>query len=218
MICLSFLLLISPLFLALLEFEVLSNLKANPSKSPLFCFGVSNRLKAFLLEELKMKEGHLPVRYLGVLLISTKLSAEDCQVLLEKITGRMKSWTSKNLSFAGRLQLLSFILYSLQIYWTRIFILPNKILKVINQKFNRFLWNGREGSAAKAKIAWSDVCFPKKEYGLGLKDLETWNISYIMRHVWCLFAHSSSIWVAWVQTYLLRGKSFWNVTIPQNSS
>jgi len=120
-----------------------------------------------------MKEGHLPVRYLGVLLISTKLSAEDCQVLLEKITSRMESWTSKNLSFAGRLQLLSFVLYSLQVYWTRIFILPNKILKVINQKFNLFLWNGREGSAAKAKIAWSDVCFPKKEYGLGLKDLET---------------------------------------------
>jgi hypothetical protein len=48
-----------------------------------------------------MKEGHLPIRYLGVLLISTKLSAADCQVLLEKITSRMESWTSKNLSFAA---------------------------------------------------------------------------------------------------------------------
>jgi hypothetical protein len=26
-----------------------------------------------------------------------------------------------------------------------------------------FLWNGKDGDSAKAKIAWSDVCFPKKE-------------------------------------------------------
>jgi hypothetical protein len=36
-------------------------------------------------------------------------------------------------------------------------------------KFNRFLWNGEDGHSARAKVAWDDICFPKKEGGLGLK-------------------------------------------------
>jgi hypothetical protein len=52
------------------------------------------------------------------------------------------------------------------VYWTDIFILPKKILKAIEQKFNRFLWNEKDEGAAKAKVSWSDVCFPKKEGGV----------------------------------------------------
>jgi hypothetical protein len=101
-----------------------------------------------------------------------KLSAADCKVLLDKIAGRINSWSSRKLSFAGRLQLLSSILYSIQVYWSSIFILPKRILKDINQKFSRFLWNVNYGNAAKAKVSWTDICFPKKEGGLGLKDVE----------------------------------------------
>jgi hypothetical protein len=50
-----------------------------------------------------------------------------------------------------------------------------KLFKSIEQKFNRFLWNGKDVKAAKAKVAWNDVCFPKKENGLGLKGLVGWN-------------------------------------------
>jgi hypothetical protein len=37
----------------------------------------------------------------------------------------------------------------------------------------------------------------------------------MMRHIWNLFAKSGSLWVAWIKTNLLRGKSFWQVPIPQ---
>jgi hypothetical protein len=70
----------------------------------------------------------------------------------------------------------------------------------------------------KAKVSWTDICFPKKEGGLGLKDVEIWNISSMMRHIWSIFAQSGSIWVAWDQKYLLKGKSFWCVSVPNNSS
>jgi hypothetical protein len=67
-------------------------------------------------------------------------------------------------------------------------------------------------------VAWDEVCYPKKKGGLGLKSLEVWNISSMLRHVWSLFTHSSSIWVAWVIEYLLRGRSFWSICIPQDCS
>ena len=116
---------------ALIEFEELSGLKANPSKSFLFCFGVFEKTKLLLLDDLRMNEGHFLVRYLGVPLISTRLSTADCVALLDKITSKIDSWISRNLSYAGRLQLMSSVLYSLQVYWTGIFILPKKIIKAI---------------------------------------------------------------------------------------
>jgi len=70
---------------ALLEFESLFGLKSNPSKSSLFCSGLSARLKSLLLDELQMNEGILPVRYLRVPLISSKLSVADCRMLLDRI-------------------------------------------------------------------------------------------------------------------------------------
>jgi hypothetical protein len=116
------------------------------------------------------------------------------------------------------LKMISSVLYGLQVYWTSIFILPKSVLKNISQKFNRFLWNGMDCDSAKAKVAWSDICFPKFEGGLGLKCVETWNNSSMMRHIWSLFAKPKSIWVAWIQMYLLKWRSFWNVKLPQDCS
>jgi hypothetical protein len=70
-------------------------------------------------------------------------------------------WLSKKLLFARRLLLLSSMLYSLQVYWSSMFILPKKTIRTIEQKFNRFLWSGNEVSAARAKVAWEVLCVPK---------------------------------------------------------
>jgi hypothetical protein len=168
---------------ALLEFENISGLKVNPSKSSFFCSGVSSRMKSLLLDKLHMQEGVLPVKYLGVLLISSRLSATDCRILLDWISSLIDSWTSRKLSFAGRLQLLNSVLYGLQVYWTGMFIFPKKAIKDLTSKFNRFLWNGEDGNSARAKVAWGEVCFPEKEGGLGLKCLDVWKKSSMVRHI-----------------------------------
>jgi hypothetical protein len=61
------------------------------------------------------------------------------------------------------------------------------------------------------------VLFLPKKGGkgvLGIKKLEEWNQAAMMRHTWCLFAKVGSLWVAWVKENLLKGKSFWQVSIP----
>jgi hypothetical protein len=171
----------------LAEFESLSGLKANPAKSSFYCTGVHKDDKAAFLDTLQMHEGSLPVRYLGVPLITKKLSGLDCEALVAKVAGRIDSWLVKHLSFAGRLQLVSSILFSLQIYWSKVFILPEKVTRLLEQKFNRFLWCGND-SKAKAKVSWDKVCCPKDEGGLGLKGLEVWNRAAMLHHIWSLFA------------------------------
>lgn len=77
----------------LINFEELSGLSPNPGKSSLFTCGVDNNTKDSLLGVLGFKEGSLPVRYLGVPLISSKLRKADCNALVERITAKIKSWT-----------------------------------------------------------------------------------------------------------------------------
>jgi hypothetical protein len=70
---------------ALAKFEALSGLEANPSKSSVFLAGVTPAAKQNLFELLHMLERVLPMRYLGVLLISKRLSTADCDSLISKI-------------------------------------------------------------------------------------------------------------------------------------
>ncbi|KAL7246425.1 hypothetical protein ACSBR2_001512 [Camellia fascicularis] len=87
---------------ALIEFQSLSGLALSLSKSHVFFSGVDPSTKSDILSTMGFIEGHLPVRYLGVPLISTKLKYSDCQILTERITHRIKLWTSRSLSYARR--------------------------------------------------------------------------------------------------------------------
>ena len=62
------------------------------------------------------KLGKLPVRYLGVPLVTKRLIEKDCEPLVEKITAKVKLWMTKFLSYAGRLQLIQFVINSIQNY------------------------------------------------------------------------------------------------------
>jgi hypothetical protein len=122
---------ISIILVVLKDFEEITGLKANPLKSSVFCSGLSDMVKQEILSLLQMVEGKLPVRYLGVPLITSRLTAPDCEGLVAKFTARIDSWCSKHLSFAGRLQLISSILFSIQVFWSSIFILPKGVITLL---------------------------------------------------------------------------------------
>ncbi|XP_028057939.1 uncharacterized protein LOC114261825 [Camellia sinensis] len=184
-----------------------------------FFSGCEKKLRDEVMGILKFPEGFLPVRYLGVPLISTKLKASECLQLVEKITKRIKCWTNKCLSFAGRLQLIQSILFSMQVYWSSLFILPKKVVKDIEGVFRAFLWFGSELKKYGAKVSWDKVCSPKKGGDLGLKSMGVWNKAVIAKHIWFLFSGGErSMWCQWVKSYLLKGRSFWKVKVPTDSS
>jgi hypothetical protein len=95
------------------DFADLSRFVANPSKSLIFCSSVDKNTEEQILMYLHMKEGRLLVRHLEVSLISTKLTSSYCDILIGKVAASVDFWFSKHLSFSGRLQLITSILYSL---------------------------------------------------------------------------------------------------------
>jgi len=74
-----------------------------------------------------------------------------------------------------------------------VFILPKKVIRLIEQKFNIFLWSGKD-TKPKAKVAWDKFCFPKSEGGLGLRKLDVWNCAAMLNRTWNLFSQTGSLW------------------------
>lgn len=99
------------------------------------------------------KEGKLPIRYLGVPLVSKGLKINDCKALIDIVDKRIGDWRNKSLSFAGRLQLISSVLASIQVYWSTLFVLPASVCETIDKMFKRFMWNRGESAQGKASVA-----------------------------------------------------------------
>ena len=113
------------------KFEDFSGLQVNKQKSAIFIAGVNDDIKTDLLNTTGFRLGSFPMKYLGVPLISTRLSHSDCQPLLDKILGIIQSWTSRALSYVGRMQLIGSVLYSIQTYWCSLFIIPKYTISKI---------------------------------------------------------------------------------------
>ncbi|XP_031392075.1 uncharacterized protein LOC116204137 [Punica granatum] len=70
-----------------------SGLMLNSEKSEIFTGGISEDFVSDLVTCSGFKRGLLPVRYLGLPLVSGKLSSKNCEALTERIVERIKSWT-----------------------------------------------------------------------------------------------------------------------------
>ena len=200
------------------NFTKLSGLTINFAKSSMYLSGIDEGMQHTITNWIGIEQRTLPVRYLGIPLISTRLTNTNCIPLLERITSRIKLWTSSSLTYAGRLQLIKSILFSIQVYWSSIFILPCSTLRKIESLLAAFLWRGTSLTTSGAKVAWNSVCYPMQEGGLGIKKLKDWNKAATLKHIWRLLTETDSIWTTWVHAVLLRQKSFWQTPIPSTPS
>ena len=193
------------------RFAHMSGLRINVSKSSLYASG--NNLNPLLdaAAALSIGVGTLPIRYLGMPLTTKSLTSHDYEPLIDKIRGRMLSWSNRALSFAGRLQLIKSVISSTVNFWSSAFILPAKCLDTIESMCSAFLWSGSLTQTHKAKVSWEYLCFPKEEGGLGIRKLRDSAKAFAMKLIWRIFTQSSSLWVSWVTHYLLKYDSFWDV-------
>ncbi|PWA82932.1 reverse transcriptase domain, Reverse transcriptase zinc-binding domain protein [Artemisia annua] len=176
-------------------FSAMSGLNPNIGKSTVFFGNVKENVKQSILAILPFKVGSLPVSYLGVPLITKQIGYLDCKGLIDKVKVKVNNWKNRMLSYAGRLQLVASVLASMQVYWASVFILPKAVIKDINKVFKGFLWNSGELKKGKAKVSWKQVCKPKSEGGLGIKDLEAWNEVLMSKHLWNLASNKDSVWI-----------------------
>ncbi|GJW20329.1 Myb-related protein 2-like protein [Tanacetum coccineum] len=188
------------------------------SPLPLSLSALMVKSMAFLKEILPFNCGNLPMRYLGVPLLAKRLGVKDCQTLLDNVESRINCWRNKFLSYAGRIQLIASVLSAMHQYWASVYILPLIVITELEKVFKRFLWNPGGSIKGKAKVSWKYVCRPKDQGGLGFKPLQRWNEVLLISQLWKLIDKRESLWVKWVNTVKLKGKSIWEAESTDNDS
>lgn len=192
------------------KFDRMSGLKISMEKSTLFMAGCSVQRKDEISTKFRFADGSLPVRYLGLPLLTKNMTVADYLPLIEKIRKRIHTWTNRFLSYARRMQLIKSVISSLTNFWMAAFRLPSGCTKEIERICSAFLWSGPDLNGKKTKIAWPDLCRKKEEGGLGFRPLKEVNLVSCLKLVWrVLSAHS--LWVDWIKSYLIRKGSIWSI-------
>ena len=192
------------------EFAGRSGLQISLEKSTIYVAGISEPERAQILSSFPFATGQLLVRYLGLPLLTKQMTTADYSPLLEMVRSKISSWTARFLSYAGRLALINYVIVSMVNFWMSAYRLPAGCIREIERLCSAFLWFGPDLNPKKAKLAWTSICQPKREGGLGIKSLSEANKVSCLKLIWRLISRQSSLWVTWMWTHVLRTGSFWS--------
>ena len=84
------------------EFASWSGLSISLEKSTIYMAGIVEEKRCIILRNFPLAVGDLPVRYLGLPLMTQAMKRPDYLPVIERIRGRISTWTSRFLSYAGR--------------------------------------------------------------------------------------------------------------------
>ncbi|XP_019106181.2 uncharacterized protein LOC109135521 [Beta vulgaris subsp. vulgaris] len=86
----------------------------------------------------------------------------------------------------------------------RIFLLPKKVLKEIQNTLRSFLWTGLDTISRKSPVSWDYMCNKKVCGGLNFKEITTWNKAAIAKHFWALALKQDRLWIKWLHVYYIK--------------
>ncbi|XP_074299152.1 uncharacterized protein LOC141630190 [Silene latifolia] len=134
------------------------------------------------------------------------------QPLLDKIKEKIAHWANHSLSYARKTILINSVLFGMQSFWGASVLLPKGVIKKINKLCKDFLWGIHDGNRRHVFMGWKALSNPKREGGIGIKEVLSWNRSQMMKWIWKLIHRPNSIWARWVYHYILKGTDFWQTT------
>nr|XP_009768991.1 PREDICTED: uncharacterized protein LOC104219920 [Nicotiana sylvestris] len=119
------------------------------------------------------------------------------------------------LSYSGRVQLIKSILFGVQTYWAQIFLIPKKIMKMIETICRTFLWTGSSEFSKKTLIAWDRICQPKAAGGLNVINMKIWNKAAVLKYLWALAMKKDAMWIRWAYTYYIKNRHIKDIHTPK---
>ncbi|KAK9062631.1 hypothetical protein SSX86_019819 [Deinandra increscens subsp. villosa] len=175
-------------------FYFVSGLKVNFHKSALYGINVGQDEVKGMADKMNCVDGSLPFVYLGMKVGANMNRRGYWHSVVEIFQRRLSRWKAKTLSLGGRLTLIKSVLDSLPTFFFSLFRAPKSVIEQLERIRFKFLWGGVED---KRKIHWvrrEDICKPKCKGGLGLCNLEDFNLSLICKWLWRYKVEGGKLW------------------------
>ena len=107
--------------------------------------------------------GEFPFRYLGIPVAASRLTMEQFNPLISKISEYISAWAGASLLYAGRSELIKSVLQGVECFWLSILPIPVGVKDKIISQCRNFLRGGKATISKKPLVAWKEVCQPKSE-------------------------------------------------------
>ncbi|GAU14645.1 hypothetical protein TSUD_97090 [Trifolium subterraneum] len=176
-------------------FELVSGLKVNFSKSRLIGVNVASSFMEGAASFLNCKICTIPFVYLGLPIGANPRLTSTWDPVLKTIEKRLSSWKNRYVSLGGSVVLINSVLASIPVFYLSFLKLPSKVRRAVVRIQRNFLWGGAAGVKVKIPwVSWKEVCRPKCEGGLGVRDLKWFNVSFLAKLRWRLLGEDDLLW------------------------
>lgn len=166
------------------EYGEISGQLLSLDKCKFYTNSASVRRSAALSDTLGFNAGQLPFVYLGVPLFEGKPRKCHLQPIADKIRLKLASWKGSLLSIMGRIQLVKSIIRGMLSYSFHVYAWPVSLLKLIDKWIRNFIWSGDILTKKVVTVAWSKLCCPTIEGGVGLRSIRSINESSMLKLAW----------------------------------
>ncbi|XP_052107462.1 uncharacterized protein LOC127740503 [Arachis duranensis] len=118
-------------------------------------------------------------KYLGLPSTVSKSKKASFSMIKEKVRKRIQGLKRNLLSSGGRHILLKAVGEAIPIYTLSCFKLPDGLISEIHSLLSQFWWGQKGSERRMAWISWDTMTRPRKEGGLGFKDLRIQNLALL---------------------------------------
>ncbi|KAG7547784.1 Ribonuclease H domain [Arabidopsis suecica] len=177
------------------RFCVASGQKVSLEKSKIFFSeNVHKDLAKQISDESGIKSTKELGKYLGMPILHKRINKETFSEVIERVTSRLSGWKGRFLSMAGRLTLTKSVLSSIPVHTMSVISLPKSSLDRLDRISRDFLWGSTNEKRKQHLVAWTRVCTPKSDGGLGIRAAKDMNKALVSKVGWRLLKDATGLW------------------------
>lgn len=168
----------------LTAFSEFSGLSINFHKSTLVPVCVDACVACDVAQLLGCPVSSFPCMYLGLPLSLHKITHGMLLPVIHKVDRRLSGWLATFLSWRGRLTLVNSVLAGIPSYFMSIFPWPKESISKLEGLLRAFFWQGKNKvKGGQCLVAWDRVKQPRRNGGLGVRDLQAHNQAMMCKFV-----------------------------------
>jgi hypothetical protein len=174
----------------------------------LFSKNTRNTRKREVLGELNISEEAKTEKYLGLPVYVERSIIQTFEYLKDRIWKKIQGWKEKMLSRVGKDILIKACAQAIPTFAMSCFDLTKTLCDQIGSMICRFWW-AQQGNENKMHwLSWETLTRPKREGGLGFRDLFGFNMAMLAKQAWHMLNEPDSLCAR-----VMKAKYFPNSTI-----